>query len=405
MCIELLHFHINEDGLMTSIVRLAALSVLATSINVAEATDQPAIEIGGASSANTAETAQPMFKFGGFGTLGVSHSSQGLGDYVLDSTLPKGPGRSRNWSASNDSRIGVQATANFTPEVSAVFQMISEYQADSTYRPTVEWANVKYAFTSDAYIRAGRIALPTFLNSDSRKVGYSYPWIHPPAGLYRQLSMTNSDGLDASYRFGIGGADNSIKIIYGRGKNERPTSTSFSRNLWGIFDTFEYGSTTLRVGYQERESSSHNHLTGVTGAWVRNSDLSIGASYDPGGWFAISEWIQRKSTTKIDAIYISAGYRIDKITPYLTYDQNSPASFLPGSPAPTATTIQNAKRSQSAVSMGVRWDFMKKADFKLQYDQIHLSDNSNGYLANVPAGFTLYGTRFHVISTVLDFVF
>ncbi len=398
---------------MTSQCKLAVLFVLAAGIAVAEAAekDQPAIAIGGggtgleAATANTIGTGQPTFKFGGFSTLGVSHSSQGLGDYILDGTIPKGPGRSRNWSATNDSRIGVQVAANFTPETSAIIQVISEYQADGTYRPAVEWANVKYAFTPDAYIRVGRIALPTFLNSDSRKVGYSYPWIHPPIDLYRQLSITNNDGMDTSYRFGIGAAENSIKVIYGRNTNERPTSTSSARKLWGIFDAFEYGSATLRVGYQEREASSYNHLTGVTGAWTPNSDLSIGASYDPGGWFAMSEWMQRKSTTKASAMYISAGYRINKFTPYLTYSQNSPASFLPGFPAPTAIAIQSAKKQQSTASLGVRWDFMKNTDFKLQYDQVYLSDNSNGYLANVPAGVILYGAKFHVISAVLDFVF
>lgn len=389
---------------MTTGFKLIVFFVLAAGITIAEATDgQTAITVGGVETG--AVNTEPMFKFGGFGTLGVSHSSQSLGDYVLDGTVPKGPGRSSNWSTGNDSRIGVQVTANFTPKTSAVLQVISEYQADSTYRPIVEWANVKYAFTPDAYIRAGRIALPTFLNSDHRKVGYSYPWIHPPVELYRQLSITNSDGLDASYRFGIGGAGNSIKIIYGRNTIDRPTSTSSSRNLWGIFDTLEYGPATLRVGYQERESSSLNHLTGVTGAWTTNSDLSIGASYDPGDWFVMSEWIQRKSATKIGAMYASAGYRINKFAPYLTYNQNSPASFLPGFPAPTANVIRIAKRSQSTTSLGVRWDFMKNTDFKLQYDQVRLGDDSNGYLANLPAGIILYGTKFHVLSAVFDFVF
>lgn len=398
---------------MLKICKLVVLSFLVSGVNsaIADENDHRAASIGRgdavlkADATNAVGTEPPIFKFGGFGTLGISHSSQSLGDYVLDGTMPKGPGRSRSWSANNDSRIGVQVAANFTPEVSAILQVISEYQADSTYRPAIEWANVKYAFTQDAYIRVGRIALPTFLNSDSRKVGYSYPWIHPPVDLYRQLSLTNSDGMDVSYRFSIGDAGNSIKLIYGRNTNERPASTSTSRNLWGIFDAFEYGPSTLRIGYQERESSSYNHLTGVTGAWIKNSDLSIGASYDSGDWFAMAEWMQRKSTTKVDAMYVSTGYRINKITPYLVYSQNSPASFLPGFPAPTTAAIQSAKRQQNTTSMGVRWDCMKNTDFKLQYDQVRLSDNSNGYLANLPAGVTLYGTGFHVVSAVLDFVF
>jgi opacity protein-like surface antigen len=352
-----------------------------------------------------AEYEQPDFKLGGFGALGISHSTQHLGDYVIDSTVPKGAGISNNWATGNDSRLGIQLSANVSPTVSAVLQVISEYQADSNYHPGVEWANVKYAFAPNVYIRAGRIALPTFLHSDNRKVSYSYPWVHPPVDLYRQLAITSSDGVDGMYRFTLGNAENSIKAIYGNNETERKTSTSTSKNMWGLFDTFEYGPTTLRVGFQIRESSSLNHLTGITGTWTKNSDLSLGASYDPGNWFILSEWIQRKSTTKIDAMYISSGYRINNFTPYLTYSQNSMASFLPGFLQPTASAIQSAKRTESTVSLGLRWNFMRNFNFKLQYDQVRLGENSNGYLTNVPQGVILYGSTFHVTSALIDFVF
>lgn len=356
--------------------------------------------------AQAAETDQPKFTFGGFGSLGVSHSSMRLGDYTLDSTMPKGAGLSDDWSTGNDSRIAGHLAAKFTPKVSAVLQVVSEYHTPNTYQPEIEWANVKYAFTPDAYIRVGRIAVPTFLDSNNRDVGYSYVWIHPPVELYRQLAITSSDGVDAMYRFEIGDVGNTIKaIIYGENTIERSTSKSISKDMWGIFDTIEYGPTTTHVGYQERLAASQNLQTGVTGAWVRNSDLSVGVNYDPGNWFAMSEWIQRKSTTKISAMYVSAGYRVKKFTPYLTYSQNSRGSFLPGFPPPSSNSIQLANRSQSTVSLGVRWDFMKNTDFKLQYDQVKLSDNSNGFLANVPANVSLYGAKFHVLSAVVDFIF
>lgn len=386
-------------------VKFILFVVYALASCVADASDQPANDIAGrgSDSANTIEADQ--FKFGGFGSLGISHSSQSLGDYTIDSTVPKGPGRSYDWGFGNDSLLGAQVSATFTPQVSAILQVISEYQADNSYRPDVEWANVKYAYTPDTYIRVGRIALPTFLNSDNRYVGYSYPWVHPPVDLYRQLTITDSDGVDAMYRFQIGEFRNSVKAIYGKNTIRRATSISYSTDMRGIFDTLEQGATTLRIGYQERVSVSHNLLTGITGARIPYSDLSAGVSYDPGNWFILSEWIQRESTTKSSAMYISAGYRVDQFTPYLTYSQNSAASFIPGFPAPTAAAFQAAKRAQRTVSMGVRWDFMKNTDVKLQYDQIRLSNDSNGYLANVPAGTILYGTRFHVISAVVDFLF
>jgi hypothetical protein len=350
-------------------------------------------------------TDQPMFKFGGFGTLGFSHSSQDQGDYVLDSSMPTGAGRSKDWSPGNNTRAAAHMTADFAPKISAILQVDSEYRADGSYRPEVEWLNVKYAFTPNAYVRIGRIALPTFMDSESRDVGYGYAWVNPPVDLYRQLSIPSSDGVDVMYRTEIGEAGNTIKAIYGQNKEKGINSLTTSNSLWGIFDTLEYGSATFHVSYQERRSSTQNFLTGVTGAWADNSDLSVGASYDPGNWFVISEWVQHRSSTKVNAMYVSGGYRIDKFTPYLLYSQNSPGSFLSSSTAPTASAIDRANRSQSTASLGMRWDFMRNYDFKIQYDQVRLSSNSNGYLANVPTGVILYGSKFHVISAVVDFVF
>lgn len=347
---------------------------------------------------------KPMFKFSGFATLGISHSTENRGDYVVDSTIPKGAGLSNSWAFGNDTRLGGQVSAEFSPRVSGVLQVISEYQANSTWSPRVEWANLKYSFTPDFYVRAGRIALPTFMHSDTRKVGYSYPWVHPPTELYRQLAITNSDGVDAMYRFGIGEASNKIRVVYSSNRIDRPASTSTSRNMWGIFDTLEYGATLIHGGFQERESSFFTSTTGVTGPWVRNTDLSLGASYDPGKWFVMGSWIQRVSTSKRGAMYVSGGYRHGEFTPYLTYSQDSRSSFLPGV-VPTANQLALALRSQHTTSVGTRWNFRKNTDLTVQYDTVQLGPDSNGDMANVPAGVTLYGSRFHVFTATLDFVF
>jgi len=344
----------------------------------------------------------PMYKFGGFGSFGVSHSSQDLGDYVLDNSMPKGAGRSSDWSVSNNTRAAVHLNATFTPKVSALFQVDSEYHSDGSYRPEIEWISVKYAFTPNSYVRVGRVVLPTFMDSENRDVGYSYTWVHPPVDLYHQLSIPSSDGIDAMYRSEVGELGNTIKAIYGKNTTERPASVTTSRDMWGIFDILEYGQATVRLGYQQRQSSTQNTVTGVTGTSIQNSDITFGASYDPGDWFAISEWIQRRSTYKSSAMYVSAGYRIDKFTPYLTHSQNSSGSFIQ---TPTPSSIALANRSQSTNSIGARWDFMRNFDFKVQYDRVTLSDNSNGYLINVPTNVVLYGSTFHVISAIVDFVF
>ncbi len=383
---------------MTKANGIAVITLFAVCISIARA-DQTASVL-----PNT-QTDLPIFKLGGFGTLGLSHSSQDLGDYVVDGSLPSGPGRSSDWSTTNNSGIAAHLNADFSPKISALLQIDSEYHADGTYQPEVEWFSVKYAFTPNFYLRAGRIALPTFMDSENRDVGYSYTWVTPPVDLYHQLSIPSSDGLDAMYRSEIGDAVNTVKAIFGRNTFDRPNSVTTSRDMWGIFDTIEYGQTTFHAGYQQRTSSVQYVSTGVNGAWIQNSDISLGVSYDPGDWFAMSEWIQRRANYVSSAMYVSAGYRIRRFTPYVTYSQNSPGSFVQPSPPPTTVAIQLASRAQSTDSLGVRWDFMRNYDLKLQYDRVTLGDQSNGYLINVPPNVVLYGTTFHVISAVVDFVF
>lgn len=348
---------------------------------------------------------QSIFKFNGFGTLATTHSSQRDGDYVPDSILPSGAGRSSEWSTSNDSRLGLHVAANISPKISAVLQVISEYQADNSYNPEVEWFNIKYSFNPDFFIRIGRIALPAMLYSDSRDVGYSFPWIHPPVDVYRELTITHSDGIDAMYRWEFEGYENTVKVILGQNVIDRPNITSTEQGLRGIVDTVEYGPALFKVGYHMRESSFVNLQTGISDPWVMYTDLSLGASYDPGEWFVLSEWLQRQSTTKVDSMYVTSGARIEKFTPYITYSTVSAASFFPSTPTPTATSILSSLRSQSTVSLGMRWDFMKKTDLKVQYDQVRLSSNSNGYLINVARNAVLYGDRIDLISLAVDFVF
>ena len=110
----------------------------------------------------------PIFSFSGFGTLGEVHSSQDQADFTSTPFKPSGAGFSHAWSADVDSVIGAQVNANFTPRLSAVVQVVSEQNYDNSYRPHVEWANIRYEFTPDFSVRAGRTALPVLMVSDTR---------------------------------------------------------------------------------------------------------------------------------------------------------------------------------------------------------------------------------------------
>jgi len=384
-----------------------------------------------------------MFSFNGFGTAGVVHSSEAQADFTSSVFKPNGAGYSHNWSADVDSRIGAQATANFTPQLSAVVQVISEQGYDNTYRPGVEWANIKYQFTSDFGVRLGRIELPTYLVSDFRKVGYAIPWVRPPVEVYGVAPVTNNNGMDLSYRMHFGSITNTLSGAYGRNnKLEFPNDVGIdTRNLWGVFDSAEYGAALLHLSYLQTKATETPGIAlfgvfrdlGPQGVALADkyelidravSIVTIGASYDPGDWFAMSEWTRISSHSFLGvntAWYATVGYRLRTLTPYLTSSQitapkaSDPGLALSGFPPEFAGTVtalnagldevlDSTHHVQRSLSIGGRWDFVKNVDLKVQYDHMRIGADSTGTLINIQPGFQPGGTV-NVFSTTVDFVF
>lgn len=385
----------------------------------------------------------PAFSLRGFGTIGLAHSSEDKADFLAHDLQAKGAGYSRDWSPDVDSRVGIQLDARFMPQLSGVLQVVSEQRSDGSYRPEVEWANVKYEVTADLSLRAGRIVLPTFMVSDYRKVGYAMPWVRPPVEVYSLVPLTRSDGADVSYRTQLGEFKNTVQVKYGESSADLVDSGGKvkGKNGWGIANTLERGPATLRVSYFKSDfsvdSPDLNTLLdgfrqfGPQGAAIANkydpSDktltfLSVGGSYDPGKWFVMGEWGATDSHSlygKREAWYVSGGYRFGKFTPYATYSRVGMKSktFDPGLPPPLpqvsalAATL-NAQLNavlaegpdQETASLGARWDFAKNAAFKMQFDHSNIGKGSPGTLDHMQPGFEP-GGKYNVFSVVIDFLF
>jgi hypothetical protein len=115
------------------------------------------------------------------------------------------------------------------------------------------------------------------------------------------------------------------------------------------------------------------------------------------------------------------GYRLGKLTPYLTSSQitapavsNSglAAAGFPPELAGTVTALNagldavldSTHHVQRSLSIGGRWDFVKNVDLKVQYDHMRIGADSTGTLINIQPGFQPGGTV-NVFSTTVDFVF
>jgi hypothetical protein len=404
--------------------------------------------------------APQIFSFSGFGTLGVVHSSEAQADYVANDLQGKGAGHTDSWSAAVDSRLGLQLNADFTSRLSAVAQVLAEQRYDGSFRPGFEWANLRYAVTPDLAIRGGRIVLPAFMTSDTRKIGYAQPWVRPPVELYSLLPVSNSDGVDLTYRMRFGETNHSFKAAYGGTDARIPTGGKVKvRDGWILADTVEHGAATFHVAYSQSKLTIESYqplfdyyrgvaasATAAAGAVPAFATqylaaaaqanaivdryepqqlrfFGIGAGYDPGSWFVMGEWGQTDSESiygKRQAWYTTAGVRLGKFTPYLGFARarlKSPTSdpgmsafyALPGLAGTAALDAELNERlavapNQKTVSAGLRWDFAKSAALKLQYDHSDIYGESAGTLNHTTPAFKP-GGRFDVWSATVDFVF
>jgi hypothetical protein len=394
------------------------------------------------SCAHAVDLGTSLFAFDGFGTLGMVHSSEDQADFTSTDFKPNGAGFSHDWSADVDSRLGAQITANATSQLSATAQIIVEQSYNNSYRPSIDWANLKYQITPDLSVRLGRIVLPNFLVSDYRKVGYAYPWVRPPIEVYGTEPLIYNDGIDLSYRLHLGEVTSTLTGSYGPKYNIHFPGglTAPARNLMGIFDRTEYGSALFNVSYVQARISLDPPIPlfdafrefGPQGVAIADKYefvdklgqiLAFGASYDPGNWLAMAEWIRIDTRSFIGGStgwYVSGGYRIAQFTPYLTYsavtlattsDPGLTVAALPPFLAGPATALNAGLNAvlvsrpvQRTISAGARWNFAKNFDLKLQCDHIRLGPGSPGTLINTQPGFRPGGTV-NVFSTTVDFLF
>lgn len=348
------------------------------------------------SAATAADSEPSIFSFSGYGTLSAVHSSEPQADYMASPTRPNGAGFSRDWSPDVDSRLAAQLSAEFNSQWSAVVQVISEQRWDNSYTPKLEWANVQYAPTPDFTVRIGRIALPTFLASNSQKVGYTLPWVRVPNTAYNALPISNSDGVDASYSFRVGQAKNTVLLHAGTKRNrvglgESPLAGRLIHltKMYGVVDVLKWGATTVQVSHVK----SLMEIETIPRQQYKLS--AIGATYDPGQWFATGELNKTTLALTGDIVnwYVGGGYRVNDFTPYLMYSQRR----VQGG----GFSVTPAEKSTAA---GVRWDFMKNVDLKLQYDSNKHPPGSWGILNNLQPGYRP-GGGYHVVSAAIDFVF
>ena len=395
-----------------------------------------------AAASDSEAASYPEISFSGFGTIGAAHASIDNADFTSSILKRSGAGRSQRWSPHVDSRLGAQLDVIVNKRWSAVVQAVSEQRYTGSYKPEIEWANIKYQATPDLSLRFGRIALPVFLAADYRKIAYAYTLVRPPVEVYNAIPLSSSDGVDIAYRWHYGAIKNITQAFAGStGRTVGYDTRLKARGVAGLSHTTTYRATTIRASVLQADLSldlaralfdgyRRFGAPGIRLAQRYDIDerrvyaFSAGLNYDPGNWFVMSELGRIKTSSYFGdtyTAYASAGYRIGDFTPYLSYALVDPDSATsdPGlatagmapAQAQLATALNgqlnrllSAIPAQSTMALGARWDVRTGVAFTLQYERMRTHSGSRGTLFNLRDDFRP-GRPLHVASAAIDFVF
>ena len=93
---------------------------------------------------------EPLWHFGGFGTLGAGYHSQE--DVVYRRDLEQAGGiEGDKLGFRLDTRIGLQASATFNPRWSTTIQAVSRLNSEGNWAPMLSWGFVRYAPTDCSF--------------------------------------------------------------------------------------------------------------------------------------------------------------------------------------------------------------------------------------------------------------
>jgi len=395
----------------------------------------------GAAPAMAGESAPPTeehFRFSGFGTLGLTRSDSHQAGFVRDLTQPDGS--AGQWTGKLDSLLGLQASWQFTPQLEAVVQGVSRYHYDHSFNPELMWAYVRYEPSPYLSLRLGRLGTDFYLYADSRQVGYSYLTVRPNPDYFVALPFSHVDGGDAEVTLPVGPGVARVKVFAGR-LDEKLALADRTWNLagssmWGSHLTLSHGPWTARLGRSYLRFAKDLPIaplpdllnaTRVPAAQAAAEALgaagksarfdSLGVVYDQGPLlvqFMLSHAHQDSAIFQSWwASYVQAGYRLGDFTPYAGYSRiySTPhpvATGLPNVPPlsllnrATAATQADSRANQSTVNLGLRWDFARNMDLKVQVDAIRGHADSLFPVRGERSG---WNGHTNVFTLTYDFVF
>ena len=299
---------------------------------------------------------------------------------------------------SNDSLFAIQVSGNISDNWAATAQVLARGSED--FAAEFEWAYLTYTASDNSEITAGRFRLPVFRFSASLDVGYSYHWIEAPQTVY-DVAFNNINGIRYDYTNYSGDFEYVFQLSYGNYEDEISGGTNTANNV--ILTSFEGNINNFKARVVWGRGENNFSQPDLDAALVSIAEISpvladelaidgddgqflgFGLEYDNFNWFISGEYttvdIEDSFSPEDTAYYITAGARIGKFTPHITFQERDGAGEIRFQetvnqlPEPFRTVVTGINgglqtsffEEYSMITVGVRYDIAPNVALKAEY--------------------------------------
>ncbi len=295
----------------------------------------------------------------------------------------------QDWSASQETRAGLQLTWTPTREWSATTQLTARTRPDQHLN--LEWAYLSYTPSPSWTLQAGRKRLPLYFYSDFQDIGYAYNTVRPSPDVYG-WDIVNYNGLSAAWRTELNGWNLRLEGLYGSETSRRnPYSRLVSNDVldlrWsgimGLVAELEHDWFSARLSYIRSDFQQGLHGEGwgelVDGSLKgRQSFVGLALNADPGSWVLRSELGRTKRPAvgyDADFYLLTLGYRWGLWTPTIGVSHYKEKALA-------ADYVPLDSRS---MLLALRYELSTSSALKLQWDRVRdrgaqpFAGNANGW--------------------------
>jgi len=392
-------------------------------------------------------------KLDGFGTLGAYRGDDGVAGVRPDGRNPN-VSRDGDLRWDGDSLLSAQLTVNPQGKFRLVGQFIAKDDVIKRYKPRAEWMYLAYDVAPNLSVKLGRMVSLAFLLSETRNVNYAQTSVRPVSTVYIINTVTNLDGLSASWQTPLAGGDLQVDGAVGKSKVSVAAGTVDVPSLASVAikwskDSFalryarsefkvdlSFPATELALGTLASGRTACINCAAVFAQRIPLKDIkghldTLAATYEIGNLSLQAEWAQRLADSAalpdVNGKYLLAGYRMGALTPYAAIGRQRvtepPLGLQTAAAAPASARAANAAfdrflqglSGRDIWQIGLRWDLAENFALKFQYENIkntqdfRLGQNGTVSYPSPPPIGTYTGPawdgKVRMLSVNLDFVF